>query len=143
MNKIVRFNSEEEFTAYRENKTIRELGSGSEGTCYLGKDGFAYKDLTGGFRSEVYIPEEIITTCDYQSNSFAFPHVLFVVGDELVGYTTDAVKKDVTNYHYTFFSGLDHIDFEKLYQAYQIMYDDAVKLAEDGICIYVLPLLSP
>lgn len=138
MNKIIRFNSEEEFIAYRKSKTCGELGTGSEGTCYLGKDGFAYKDLTGGFRSEIYIPEDIVTTADYQNKSFAFPHVLFAVGDELVGYTCDVVKRDLTNYNFIFYSGLDHIDFDKLYAAYQVMYEDAVRLAEDGISIYDL-----
>lgn len=139
MNKIVNFNSEAEFVAYRKKKTFRELGSGSEGTCYLGKDGFAYKDLTDGFRSETYIPEDVITTADYQNKSFAFPHVLFVVNGELMGYTTDAAKRNLTDYNYMFFNGVDHIDFEKLYKAYEVMYADAVKLAEDGIGIYDLP----
>ena len=139
MDKIVRFNSEAEFIAYRKSKTLRELGSGSEGTCYLGNDGLAYKDLTDGFRSELYVPEDIITTGEYRSKSFAFPHMLFAVDDELVGYATDVVKKDITNYKYIFFNGLDHIDFDKLYSAYQVMYDDAVELTEQGISIYDLP----
>lgn len=139
MNKIVKFDSEQAVNAYCKKKAIRELGTGSEGTCYLGKDGIAYKDMSEGYRSEQYIPEDIITTADYQNKSFLFPHVLFVVGDELMGYTSDAVKYNQTSYKYLFDNGIDHIDFDKLYAAYEVMYEDAIKLAEDGICIYDLP----
>ena len=33
----------------------------------------------------------------------------------------------------------NNIDFDKLYAAYEVMYDDAIQLARDGICIYDLP----
>ena len=139
MNKIVNFESEQAVNSYCMKKAVRELGTGSEGTCYLGDDGLAYKDMSDGFRSEVYIPEDIITTADYQNKSFFFPHVLFVVGDELMGYTSDAVKKNLTSYRYLFDHGVDHIDFDKLYKAYEVMYEDAIQLARDGISIYDLP----
>jgi len=135
---IIEFNSEVEFVAYRKAKTCRELGTGSEGTCYLGKDGLAYKDLTDGFRRDDYIPEDIITRSDSDNKSFAFPHTLFVVRDHLVGYTSTVVTQDITNYKRIFFEGLDHIDFERLYQAYEVMYDDAIKLSKDGIGVYDL-----
>lgn len=139
MNKIVKFESEQAVNSYCMKKAVRELGTGSEGTCYLGNDGLAYKDMSDGFRSETYIPEDIITTADYQNKSFFFPHVLFVVGDELMGYTSDAVKKNLTSYRYLFDHGIDHIDFDKLYKAYEVMYEDAIQLARDGISIYDLP----
>ena len=60
MNKIVKFDSEQAVNAYCKKKAIRELGTGSEGTCYLGRDGIAYKDMSEGYRSEQYIPEDII-----------------------------------------------------------------------------------
>lgn len=135
MNKIVRFNSEEEFIAYRKSKTCEELGSGSEGTCYLGNDGLAYKDLTSGYQEEKYIPKNIITTSSYKNKSFAFPHVLFVVNDKLVGYTTDVVPGNIIHDDYLFEHGIDHIDFDKLYEAYQVLHEDALQLANDGIGI--------
>lgn len=138
MSKIVNFNSKEEFAAYRKAKTGFMLGGGSEGYCYLGKDGLVYKDFTDGFRSEDYVPEKIITADEVDNKSFAFPHTLFVVGDELVGYTSDFIKNDITRYEQLFFNGIDHIDFDKLFEAYRVMYDDAIKLAEDGIRIYDL-----
>lgn len=126
------------YHVYIKNKCGRELGSGSEGTCFLGHDGLAYKDLSDGFRMEHYIPEDIITTADVQSESFYFPHVLFTVGDELMGYTSDLVKQDLTNHYYLLDHGIDHIDFDKLYAAYEVLYEDAIKLAEQGIAIYDL-----
>ena len=138
MNKIINFNSIKEFSAYRKSKANKELASGSEGTCYLGTDGFVYKDLSSGLRTEDYILDSIITSSDIENKSFAFPHVLFAVGDRLIGYTTDFVKKDYLNYNYLLDTGLDEIDFDKLIEAYGIMLDDTIKLTEDGISIYDL-----
>ncbi len=126
------------YNAYVKSKCGKELGTGSEGTCYLGKDGLAYKDLSEGFRMERYIPEDIITTADVKSDSFYFPHVLFTIGDELMGYTSDVVKQDLTNHYYLLDHGIDHIDFDKLYAAYEVMYEEAIRLAEEGIAIYDL-----
>ena len=81
MNKIINFNSIKEFSAYRKSKANKELASGSEGTCYLGTDGFVYKDLSSGLRTEDYILDSIITSSDIENKSFAFPHVLLAVGD--------------------------------------------------------------
>ena len=139
MNKIVKFSSEQAVNTYCKKKAVRELGSGSEGTCFLGKDGLAYKDMSEGYRSEQYIPDDVITTSSYKNKSFLFPHVLFVVGDELMGYTSDAVTCNLTSTNYLFENGIDHIDFDKLYAAYEVMYEDAIQLAKDGISIYDLP----
>lgn len=138
MNKIVRFDSESTFRAYINSKKYKVLGTGSEGTCYLGKDGLAYKDLTDGLSSEIYIPEKIITTTERQNSSFAFPHVLFVVDGVLVGYTSDVVPRDITSNRFLFDHGIDHIDFKNLYDAYEVVYDNAIKLANEGIAIYDL-----
>lgn len=138
MNKLINFNSMNEFKAYRQSKATKALDSGSEGTCYLGRDGLVYKDLSDGFRVEDYLLDSIITSRDICNKSFAFPHVLFSVGDRLVGYTTDFVKKDFLNYNYLLETGLGEIDFDKLIEAYNVMLEDTIKLAEDGISIYDL-----
>ena len=139
MNKIIRFDSKEAVAAYCLKKANQYLGTGSEGTCYLGNDGLAYKDMSKGFKSEEYIPEKIITTADYQNKSFFFPHVLFVVDDELMGYTSDAIVDDLTQHERILDEGIDHIDFDKLYAAYKVMRQDAIQLTKDGISIYDLP----
>ena len=123
MNKIVKFSSEQAVNTYCKKKAVRELGSGSEGTCFLGKDGLAYKDMSEGYRSEQYIPDDVITTSSYKNKSFLFPHVLFVVGDELMGYTSDAVTCNLTSTNYLFENGIDHIDFDKLYVSWLFFYD--------------------
>lgn len=139
MKKIVKFNSTEEFQAYRKCKANFFLGSGSEGSCFLGKDGLCYKDFTEGFHSEDYDIESIITSDDFSSSSFLFPHTLFVVGDELVGYTSDVVKDDLMNNERMIFEGIDDINFDKLASAYDVLMRDAVALGEQGITIYDLP----
>lgn len=139
MSKIVQFNSEKEFVVYREKKATFELGTGSEGTCYLGNDGLVYKDLTDGCFIDNYIPADVITNDEFQSENFAFPHLLFVVGNHLVGYKCDVVNPSLLSNQYIFFNGIDHIDFEKLYQAYEELHKEAIRLGENGISIFDLP----
>ena len=139
MKKIVRFGSVEEFQAYRENKAKFLLGSGSEGCCYLGKDGFAYKDFTEGYYADNYDLDKVITVDDCTVSSFLFPQVLFAVGDELVGYTSDSVSSDLINNEKMIFEGIDDIDFDKFASSYDVFMADAIKLGEQGITIYDLP----
>ncbi len=139
MSNIIKFNSVTEFQAYRKSKTFKLLGDGSEGKCYLGKDGLAYKDFTEGFRSDDYVLENVITTSECDIPSFAFPHTLFAVGDTLVGHTSEGITRDFLKYDNMFFYGLDSINFKKLARAYDVMVEDAKKLASIGIAIYDLP----
>lgn len=139
MKKIVRFNSTEEFQAYRKSKAKFFLGSGSEGSCFLGNDGLTYKDLTEGYHSDSYDIDSVITSDEYSCSSFIFPHTLFVVEDELVGYTSDTVRVDLINNEKMIFDGIDAIDFDKLANAYDVLMQDAVALGEHGITIYDLP----
>ena len=138
MKKIIYFDTLEQFKAYRKTKANIEIGDGSEGVCFRGKDGLVYKDLTEGFKSDDYVLEEVITSADCHNKSFIFPHTLFVVGNELVGYTSDLVFRDDLNHGFMMMNGLNHIDFDKLIQAYSVFMEDAVRLSKDGIRIYDL-----
>ena len=139
MDSIVYFNSEKEYSTFIQKKICKELGSGSEGTCYLGKDGLAYKNFLDGFVNNDYVLENIITSNMCDNASFNFPHVLFAVDNKLVGYTSRLIERDLTNYNYMFFHGIDHINFDKLISAYEVMYQNAIRLAQDGISIFDLP----
>lgn len=138
MANIISFDSEKEFKAYIKSKAIRKLGTGSEGTCYEGSDGLAYKDLSDGPRTEHYVLEDIVTTCDSNNESFAFPHILFIVENELLGYTSKMIPKNDLDDTKLLCDGIAHIDFDKLYNAYLVMRNNAIALAQEGIRIYDL-----
>lgn len=138
MKKVINFESVEQFQAYRRQKTCRELGEGSEGICYLGKDGKAYKDFTVGYLPEEYLVDEVITTDDVDVKSFIFPDTLFAVDGKVVGYTCKCITKDDLDYKYLFMNGIDHINFDKLIAAYETMNNDALVLANHGIRIFDL-----
>lgn len=119
MNKIVNFDTDEQFNSFIQQKIEKELGFGSEGSCYSGKDGKAYKVFS--FETD-YVPEEIITTADIETDAFAFPETLFTVNGQLVAYTSKEVSpnlfsKDLLVEQNT----IAHIDFEQLLCAYHNM----------------------
>ncbi len=124
MNKIVEFDSVEKFVAYRKKKACLEVGSGSEGTCYLGKDGLIYKDFTEGFSREWYTPEDIITTDTIESKSFAFPIVIFTVHGEVVGLTTEFITPNLLDFRTMTEETIANTNFDKLIAAYYVIQED-------------------
>lgn len=139
MKKVVEFDSVEQWQAYRRQKTIRELGEGSEGICYLGKDGKAYKDFSiSGFMADEYLVNDVITIDDVFTKSFVLPDTVFAINNRVVGYTSFCVPRDYFDYKYMFMNGIDHIDFDKLIAAYGNLYNDALVLANAGIRIFDL-----
>lgn len=138
MRKIIEFDNMDEFINYRKNIAFFKIGSGSEGTCYLGKDKFVYKDLTDGCFPYNLDASDIITCDDINTESFIFPDVLFVENNKLIGYRSKFIKNNLFNDNLLFKYGVDHIDFDKLIDAYYIMCNDAEKLAADNIRIFDL-----
>lgn len=139
MKKVVRFESIEEFQSFIKKNTFKQLGEGSEGICYLGKDGKAYKDFTVGCMADEYLVDEVITTDDVDDDSFVFPETLFAIDNSVVGYTSRCIPRDDLNYIRLFMDGLDHINFDKLIDAYGILSNAALNLANKGIKISDLP----
>lgn len=138
MKKVIKFDSEKEFKAYMKSKTVSEIGDGSEGVCYLGKDGKAYKSFQDGYIKSTYQVDEIITSDEASTNSFLFPDILFTINDIVVGYVCKFIPRDDLNFNKLIFEGLDHINFDKLYDAYSPLRNDAVVLAQNGISIFDL-----
>ena len=138
MKKII-FDSIDEFKNFiKNNDSGIFVGQGSEGKCFLGKNGNIYKDLTVGDCIENYNIDEIITEDDISLDSFAFPKTLFIVGDELVGYTAKHVENDIFENSNLEFPELDQINFDKLLEAREKMIEDIKILTENQIGIFDL-----
>ena len=138
MKNIVEFNSMDEFIAYRKNITLAEIGSGSEGICYLGKDGFIYKDLTEGCFPYSLDVNSIITSDDIKVDNFIFPDVLFAENSKLIGYRSKYIQRNLFDTDYLFREGIKEFDFNKLMDAYYDICNDAEKLADANIEIFDL-----
>lgn len=138
MGKIVDFTSENEFKLYRLKKANKYLGGGSQGNCYLGRDGLVYKDLTEGFLFPEMSVNEVITTDRISLESFIFPNILFSINGCLIGHTSKYVANDLFDEDLFFDYGVNHIDFNKLIDAYYNMMSDAEKLADANIKIFDL-----
>lgn len=138
MSKIIEFDSENEFINYRKTKALKKVGEGSEGVCYLGKDGYVYKDLTDGFIPPELDVNKIITSDDVSVESFNFPNVLFAHNGCLIGHTSKFVSNDLFDDEMFYDYGIEHINFDTLINAYYKMLNDAEILADLNIKIFDL-----
>lgn len=136
---IIKFKCEWEAKLFIESHSLRLVGTGSEGTCYRGKDKKVYKCLNID-RRYPYEADKIITKEDVKLSSFAFPDELYTVDNGLIGYRTDYVQGNYFSVENT--SDLENIialDFEKLEQAYKRMLEDIKLLSEEKVLVYDLP----
>lgn len=138
MSKIRSFKCDWEVKLYIKSRVYREIGSGSEGTCFEGTDKKVYKFLDFDTRAP-YIIDEIITAEEVQSESFALPEELYVVDDILRGYRTKKVARDYFGENIFDINSIVNIDFAALAHAYRKMAEDIKLLSEERILIFDLP----
>lgn len=142
MRKIVEFTSYDELKKYINRKIIKQIGQGSEGECFLGKDKFVYKLF---YEEEISINEcsldisKIITTDEMDLDSFAFPIELYLIDGELKGYKTKYINRDLISLDKivdpdAFFD----IDLDKFILAYYRMLKDIITLSNNYISIFDL-----
>ncbi len=137
---IIKFNCEWEAKLYLESHSLKLVGSGSEGTCYRGRDKKVYKCLNID-RRYPYEVDKIITESDVELDSFAFPDELYTVEDKLFGYRTEYVSRDYFSVDNTYdLDTIIDLDFEKLIKAYKRMLEDIKQLSKENILVYDLPL---
>lgn len=139
MSKITNFKCEWEVKLFIQSHSLRLIGSGSEGSCYVGRDKKIYKYLDFDTKSS-YIIDEIITEDEIKLPSFAFPDELYVVKDRLRGYRTERVPKDLFSSDRIFdLENIVDIDFAAVAKAYKDMLEDIKLLSEENVLIYDLP----
>ena len=132
---IKEFKNYKEFVKFIDSNTYRQIGFGSEGTCYLGKDGLAYKKIESFYNPRNI--DSIITNEDYNLKHFAFPIDIFT--DEkhkvIFGYNTVFLKEDI------FFNNenlLEDIDVDKLVECYYRLLPDIEAISKDNIYLFEL-----
>lgn len=128
------FESKDELKKYlREKLTDIVLGEGSEGKCYLGKDGLAYKVIDQCFiKRDV---SSIITSNDYQLKHFAFPIDVYYNPEKniIYGYNSKTLKGDIFSDNYFI---LDDINTDAMISAYYELLEDVKTISEDNIYLF-------
>ena len=122
-----------------EANSIELIGSGSEGSCYRGRDNKVYKFIEFDKPND-YNVEELITDDEIHLDSFAFPEELYVVGTQLKGYRSELVERDLFAVSNTVdIETIDCINFHNLSNAYKVMLIDVARLSNKNVLIYDLP----
>lgn len=139
MGNIINFKTDWQVKLFIESRALREIGSGSEGTCYLGNDGKVYK-LIEFENAEPYVATEVVTEEEGPFQSFAFPEELYAVNNQLKGYRTRRVKQDLFAGENIFdFANIANLDFAAVSLAYKRMLLDIVGISSRKVLIFDLP----
>lgn len=119
---------------------VKELGDGSEGTVYLGKDGYAYKlyyEDAWSSDTDTLVPEKIITTDDVDLECFAFPYEIYTVDGKVKGAKMKFIRRDlISTEHTVCYSDFFDVDIYKFYEAYQRLLEDVKSLSELKIQLF-------
>ena len=143
MNKL-EFATKEEFKLYLKKNIVKRVGDGSEGTCFLLKDGSAlkvYGDLDSDYEPYYHSKiddiklEGIIMYNDVNIENFLFPEQLLLVAGKLRAYKT----KFVANNRFGNYLSPQKIDFEKLIEAYYDFLEKTLIISKKSISYYDLP----
>lgn len=137
---IVEFDSRKQLDEYIACQTGNmHLGEGTEGICYCGKDGKAYKVYSEDGYREFYPIDDILTKDDFQLQSFAFPETIFTVNGCMEAYTSSLVPQNLFDHEHLTINGIQNINFDNLINAYKTMQDDVSQLTKSGIVLSDVP----
>ena len=136
---IIEFSNKQQFDAYINKKIEVPLGTGTEGICYRGKDGKAYKVYSKNRFREFYPIDSLVTQSELPLKYFAFPETIFTVNGNIEAYTSMLVGQNLFDDEYLTVKGIEDIDFDDLIDAYQRIQEEAKILTERKILISDLP----
>lgn len=145
-NNITCFESREDLIneVITKHNITKELGKGTEGTCYLGTDDKVYKIMHPNYEREtgiIYNINKIITTKDIELEHFALPEELYTIRKRLMGYKTKYFFPDLFDLRNikTNPNQIYQIEFYKLLKSYYLMIKEIERLSQENILIYDLP----
>lgn len=106
-----------------------DLGSGDNSWTILTKDGSCLKIYNDPIERNI---NRILTVEDYDLNSFAFPTILHVCDNKLLGYNSKYVSNEllVRDCNY-----IEFLPFDKLENAYDVFMGDVERLSKDKIIL--------
>lgn len=128
MKNIKIFATLDDINTFIHTNIIKTVGYGSEGYTYLAKDGSVLKEI----RPSYVVPYDnsIITTSDFNLESFIFPDELYIYNEMIYGYKMKYFKNDVFADIYR-----NHdveINLEKLIEARRKAINDIEELTQNG-----------
>lgn len=134
------FENYEELARFIYNMQIREIGDGSEGTVYLGKDGYAYKlfyEEPWASDTKEIEPDRIIMKQELPLDSFAFPQELFIVDGKVMGCKMELVRRNlVGTMNIVTYSDFFDVDIYAFYRAYEKLIEDVKTLSDLRILLF-------
>lgn len=140
MVKVINYNTFEDLARFIYGMHIRELGSGSEGVVYLGKDKYAYKlnyEEPWASDTRQLSPNEIISKEDADLPSFAFPLEIYTVEGIIMGCKMERVKNNLLSTEHTIsYMDFFDIDIYEFYEAYKVLLEDVKKLSDLKIKLF-------
>ena len=134
---IMEFKDQKEFKKFFKSKVYYEIGFGSEGSCYYGKDGLAYKEIENNYTGISRDIDSIITSEDYNLNFIALPIDIYTDSnhDEIYGYNSRLLRDDILQNTEDFF---ENICIDKLIDCYYRFIMDVKKFSNDNIYMFEL-----
>ena len=140
MVKVINYDKFEDLARFIYSMHIRELGSGSEGVVYLGKDKYAYKlnyEEPWASDTRQLSPNEIISKEDADLPSFAFPLEIYTVEGIIMGCKMERVKNNLLSTEHTIsYMDFFDIDIYEFYEAYKVLLEDVRKLSDLKIKLF-------
>jgi hypothetical protein len=140
MVKVTNYDKFEDLARFIYSMHIRELGSGSEGVVYLGKDKYAYKlnyEEPWASDTRQLSPNEIISKEDADLPSFAFPLEIYTVEGIIMGCKMERVKNNLLSTEHTIsYMDFFDIDIYEFYEAYKVLLEDVKKLSDLKIKLF-------
>lgn len=131
------FKNKAELDAWIKKIGITEyVGRGTEGVCYLGNDGYAYKICDDTCTDEFMDEAGIVLDKDINLDSYLFPIDIYVIDGKVMGYKTKYIKGDR---FLNFNDKKKDINTDNLEKAYLKLIKDTLLLSEKHVHIYDLP----
>lgn len=140
MKNIKEFKSGTDLDLYINSKKKKFIQSGTEGEVYTTKDNNIIKYMKESYRPK-YLSEskDIIMSSDLQLDSFIFPDELFVIGDQIVGYTSNYFEGNILKFPNSRVDHEEELNLDALIEARFKMIEDIKELTELGYYLVELP----
>lgn len=133
------FHNKKEFKEFIISKKLYKIDGGAEGEFYISTmDRKGYKIFFNfeKYCMPIYEIDKVIMNDEVNIDSFIFPEELLIVNDQIKGYVTKYVSKNMLLDNNLISIDIDNFDFKSFKEAYINMKIDIVLLSEKHIAVY-------